>query len=217
MPSLPSQSWKMDCDELFKSLISLPKKERSLEVIINSIFQTYGGQLGKSNFIWGDSTPLNLKYVKEILLLFPQAKFIFLIRDGRDVVTSYKKGGIPDFGALSHPMEAAKHWNKSIEALDYLSRMNACVSTAKYENLVTTPEKTLSEIAKFLSTRLDEKMLLFHKKIPNLEFYRENYMKNLFLPLSDDFIGHDRQFYTEPDGVPVFRSLEKNLIRFGYL
>lgn len=45
-------------------------------------------QAGQGKKIWGEKTPMHLFHAESILSLFPDAKFIFLVRDGRAVVNS---------------------------------------------------------------------------------------------------------------------------------
>ena len=71
----------------------------------------YGIQLlrcGKTR--WGDKTPGYLIEIDRLRQVFPNAKFIHLIRDARDVSLSlWRKGW---FGP--HLRNAARHWSESV-------------------------------------------------------------------------------------------------------
>lgn len=212
-----SHTWDIRYEPLFEKLIAVDKSQRSLRLIIDSIYNEYGSQQGKTCFRWGDSTPLNSLYVNELLFLYPRASFIFLIRDGREVCASYRNGGKEAFGALSDPMQAAKHWNKSIKALDYLIKKNCQLFILKYEDLQREPEKSINSLTKLLGVSYNSSMLTYYENIPDTFFFNENHHQKLKLPIiSEPSEGWDKAFNTrEQDALlPILRP---GLERFGYL
>lgn len=68
-------------------------KDFSVKGIISCLFELYAQRDGKHQ--WGDKTPQHALYLQEIKATFPNAKFIHLIRDGRDVSESLKRLAIP--------------------------------------------------------------------------------------------------------------------------
>jgi hypothetical protein len=98
---------------------------------------------------WGDKTPSYLMVFKYINELFPDAKFINVVRDGRDVCASVM--GLPISGARN-VTSAALEWNERI--LQGLL-MEKClgsgrVLTIKYEDLVTKTDEVLHLVCSFL-------------------------------------------------------------------
>jgi hypothetical protein len=55
--------------------------------IINLVYQHHLQLVGKQRF--GDKTPYYIRIIPQLAALYPGAKFIHLIRDGRDVAISY--------------------------------------------------------------------------------------------------------------------------------
>ena len=55
---------------------------------IRAVFALYAARLGKPR--WGDKTPTYRRSIIEIARAVPEARFIHIIRDGRDVALSYR-------------------------------------------------------------------------------------------------------------------------------
>lgn len=202
---------------LFDDLVSLAKEERSLQRILNTVFKEYAAQSGKKEHMrWGDSTPLNAHYIREVQTAFPDAAFIFLMRDGREVVSSFKKGGSKAFGHLANPVNAAHHWNKSVTALDFLKRQGSQVLQIKYEELVANPADTLTMICRFLGVEFDSGMLQYHQNIPDTPFYHDAHHQKLKMPVSSP-VTEWRRALSEEEQKSVLRIIGRNLERFGYL
>lgn len=57
-------------------------------VLPNILDALYRRKLPQEVDRWGDKTPLYVQYIPEIQVIFPEAQFIHLIRDGRDAALS---------------------------------------------------------------------------------------------------------------------------------
>ena len=84
-----SNQWQLDFDDIQRSLLSLEYRHRNFANIVSLIYKDYGHLLSKSNFLWGDKTPSNTHYVRLLKQEFPNSKYIFLVRDPRDVILSH--------------------------------------------------------------------------------------------------------------------------------
>src|SRR6202000_521244 len=71
--------------ELRQEVQRLPRPR--LVDIINIVYHRHLRASGKQRF--GDNTPIYFKIVSQLIDLYPDAKFIHLIRDGRDVAISW--------------------------------------------------------------------------------------------------------------------------------
>jgi hypothetical protein len=102
------------------------------------------------NRIWIDATPAYTNVAPQLMVFFPTAKFIHIIRDGRAVVNSMLTSGFPgsDFNDFE---QASKAWvfyvNKGREAM---RTFPGRVHEIRNENLVANPEQELSSIYTFL-------------------------------------------------------------------
>ena len=113
--------------------------------------------------IWvGDKNPnysLNVSLLKD---LFPDSKYILLLRDFRDNVLSYKNVpfDLNNTGALAYRW---KYYNLS--AKRSLSKLAQPYLEIKYEDLVTNPEHCLNRICEHLGVTYIPEMLEFYKTI----------------------------------------------------
>ena len=122
--------------------------------------------------IFCEQTPKNLYYLEEILLFFPNAKVINLVRDQRDVLLSQKNKwkrrylgskAFPLFETFRsfinyHPILTAKVWNSSLSyTAKYLDHPN--IKLVYFEDLLANSENVVKDICKFLQIDFQNKML----------------------------------------------------------
>lgn len=106
---------------------------------------------------WCEKTPTNVLKLKQIDLFFKgKFKFIHIIRDGRDVVTS------------RHPTKPDCYWvdidrwlNDVQAGLEYTDSHN--VKTIKYENLILDFKSTMKSITDFIGLDFVSKVSEFYK------------------------------------------------------
>jgi hypothetical protein len=122
---------------------------------VNLFFSNFAAQQGKIR--WAEKTPNNVFCIRESLKFFPDAKFIHVIRDGRDVVLSLMEK------RNFNPLSAIFRWLAAVEAgLRY--RGNPRYYEVRYEDLVTDPESTLTDMMGFLDEEFDPDMMDYWKK-----------------------------------------------------
>lgn len=122
---------------------------------VRLILNYYREQLVPNHFRYGIK---NGKYVhdyREILRMFPSAKFIGLIRDGRAVFHSKKRAIASRNGRpmANDPKIAAKRWVKTTTLLRELELDHRGVLILNYETLIRETERTMVEIAEFLDVK----------------------------------------------------------------
>ncbi len=119
-----------------------------------------------------DKDPFVLKYAHYISTIFPNSKFVLLIRDARAVIHSVmtRKVTITGF-SLTDYRQNLKLWNKGIETMyEQCQQIGSkqCLMVY-YEQLVLQPKKTIENILKFLSIPWNDNVLhheeLIGKKI----------------------------------------------------
>ena len=213
LPTTGSHTWAMDGSEVIKELFHL--KDRSLQKVIDMIFRSYGIKMQSDFRIWGDTTPLNTFYLPEVFSLFPEAKYVFLLRDGRDVMSSYKKGGEAFLGDLANPVNGAAHWNHSIEKYEWLKKRTN-VLLVRYEELVSDPQSVLSGICSYLDVDFETQMLDFHQDEAQSYMYSEPQHANIKKPISTASIGNWVEQLTDEDQDAIM-AINKNLVKYGYL
>ena len=108
---------------------------------------------------WADCTPEHLLYVEQIKREIPDALFIHIIRDGRDVALSYAKQG------WSYPLPwdrqdrlgvAGLYWEWLVnKGREQGKRLGADYQEVRFEDLVARPQETLSRLGSFIDHDLD--------------------------------------------------------------
>ncbi len=116
-----------------------------------------------------EKTPRHVLQIPRIRRLVPGARFILMVRDGRDVAASVAKrhGGDFEYGF--------RRWvddNKKLHA--ELGKPD--VMLLRYEDLVVAPELQLERVCKFLGVKFRPQMLNYHEK-PHMWFGRKELRK----------------------------------------
>ena len=84
---------------------------RTYAGVLHAIFSQLAGHNGMVR--WGDEMPTHNSNMREMWQLFPDAQFIHVVRDGRDVALSIRK---ESFGP-KNACEAASDWSRAIESV----------------------------------------------------------------------------------------------------
>jgi len=108
---------------------------------------------------WAVYNPDNVLYIREIKREIPEALFVHIIRDGRDISLSLTKmGGLrPLWWDAKRPLFAtALYWQWTVRKGRHDGRMfPGDYIEVRYEDLVTQPQATLGTLAEFLNRDLD--------------------------------------------------------------
>lgn len=144
--------WKLDIDpESFFE--ELPR--RDYRAIVDALCMKRFAPLGKSS--WGDKTPHFILDLDRIVQIFPNSKYLYIVRDGRDVALSLLR---KPWGPVN-VVACADYWrrcNQETRALSSLRR-NGQLMEVRYEKLLDTPEATVGQIYQFLGESLHEDVM----------------------------------------------------------
>ena len=131
-------------------LIKLVKEATSHREFFDRFFQGYLRKRGKS--IWGEKTGSNAYCIKEFIKLYPRARIIHLIRDGRDAVVSLMRR------PYSSAYHCVSHWLYNVSAAIACRDMDEYLEV-RYENLVSDPQNVLKTICHHLGVEFDQRMV----------------------------------------------------------
>lgn len=137
---------------------------------IEASFRAYSDGSGRTR--WGDKTPRYVESIDLLASIFPTARFVHLIRDGRNVALSY--ADMP-FGP-STVGKAARLWARRVRAgMENGSALGPQrYRELKYEDLVADMEGCLPSLCDFLGLTFDPAMLNYpeaakHAVLPKAE------------------------------------------------
>jgi hypothetical protein len=125
---------------------------------LRAFYRLYAERFGKPR--WGDKTPPYLHRMQLIQRLLPEARFVHLIRDGRDVALSHQ--GLW-FGPTS-VRAAARWWTALIAAARAQVDDLRFYLEVRYEDLVREPEATLRRVCAFVELPWHPTVLDYHAR-----------------------------------------------------
>jgi sulfotransferase family protein len=127
---------------------------------IRAFYEAYAAEVGKPR--WGDKSPPYTWKALRIQRALPEAFFIHIIRDGRDVALSLSEVSWgPDDVSL-----AAEKWVTEVRRARKRARglARGTYMELRFEDLVADPEPLLRRIARFVDLPWDDAMLNYHRQ-----------------------------------------------------
>lgn len=125
---------------------------------LRAFYQLYAERFGKKR--WGDKTPLYVTSMELIQKLLPEARFIHLVRDGRDVAVSLRNLW---FGPKSLE-EKASRWVWTIKEARRQAQNMKHYLEVRYEDLILDTVNTLKRICGFIDFPWNPGMLNYHER-----------------------------------------------------
>ena len=135
---------------------------------IGSVYAVYAEEQGKTR--WGDKTPMYMQNLRLLERLFPDARFVHLIRDGRDAALSFlamPRGIVTE--TWMHPRTPAgfaAQWRTEVAAARRLGRrVGPRYFEVRYEDLVADVEGVLRRICEFAGLAYEPAMATYAGKV----------------------------------------------------
>ena len=140
----------IDRDEYWRRLCALPRF--SITSGLRVLFGMYADRAGKPLF--GEKTPADTHCMPQIEAYLPEARFIHIVRDPRDVVLSLRRTS-----AGRSVEETARIWASMVSAGRASAKHVSHYHEVRYESLVLDPEAELRKICRFLGIEYSGEML----------------------------------------------------------
>ena len=145
--NLPYNCWglKASASDIVKAY-----NPRSFQACVHAIWQEKAKESGKTRFASKDIESFD--FVDVIRSYDPDAKFIYLVRDPRDVVASWMKNPI----AYWTPYNAAINWIKNQEVcLDLIKTQGVSAHIIRYERLIENTENAMTGVLNAVGEKID--------------------------------------------------------------
>ena len=200
--------------DLVRSLHSLPSEERSLAALINAEYMYHAGLKGREPKRWGDKTPGNVFCAEAISEVFPEAKFIHLLRDGVDVVASWIK-----YDPYTADLEGAiEKWRCSARlARKFLDTHPEKGMEVRYEDLVRKPDQEMESVCRFLDHPFDSGRLEERDPLSTMDdVVGRDRHENIKKSISTDGIGKGRRQLSTAQKKVVKEQMGDTLQLMGY-
>lgn len=140
-------------DEFLRSLQDGPLSENEIYSLareyIDRIFQAHCHNANKP--FWVNKTPRLLLCLRLLTKLYPNARCVHIVRDGRDVAASFRTlaWGPKDAG------QGARRWRNRMEASKDFDPSQLKYRELRYEDLIQSPANSLKDIFEFLGMTAD--------------------------------------------------------------
>ena len=127
---------------------------------VRRIFSYYAARQGKPRY--GDKMPAYVLRMPALAELFPEARFVHIIRDGRDVALSTM--AIP--GRREDAVRLGLEWRRRVEEGRRAGHRlgPARYREVRYEGLVDDPEVNVASLCEFLDLAYEPDMLRFFER-----------------------------------------------------
>ncbi len=161
--------------------------------------------VSRSKLAWVEKSPVHLHYIDEIRGFAPDAIFIHMLRDGREVVASLlalcasdPKRWVPQMFSEMRPRDvshapdewaiadaAVSRWNRDV-GLTRFYRSKPSNIEVVYDELLAQPRAVLERVCHDLSVGFHERMLDHEASAPEVVGQRRGlgHMQRVFEPLS---------------------------------
>lgn len=179
-----NQFWNLDIKSVRNGLEKVKKNKRSLKYLIYYLYKSQSIKANNESKILGDKSPILSLHLDWITTLYPNAKYIHLIRDPYDVTYSRMIN-------FNESIEQASYrwlWTEN-EFKKYKSRINFV--EIEYAQLTRNSEKILGMIANFLQVNLKsikdknlihlgDDSLTWHRQLHNVIVHKSNQKEEVF-------------------------------------
>lgn len=154
--------WNLDLQKIREQIFLIPEPSRNFMLLCKILYLNYPSIFKHDGVsLIGDKNPIYTLFIKDLLELFPTAKFIHLVRDYRANIVSNKEAfSLKDIATLAH---AWKYHNKKVESArnTYSERF----LLVRYEDLSMDPANEMKNICGFLGIAFNPVVFDFHKAI----------------------------------------------------
>jgi hypothetical protein len=203
--------WELPPDRLREALSRA--KPATYPDAARTLYALYAEGRGKARY--GDKTPkhvLNLPYLADA---FPEARFIHLLRDGRDVTCSFIARRIGPRDAV----EGAIRWKRTVARgrRDGARLPRGRYLEVRYEDFVADPEGNLRRICELIDLPWDGSMLEYREGLDRMlpEGHLRDLHENVYRPPTEGLRDWRREMM--PEEVAVFEALAGDLLsELGY-
>ena len=190
--------------------------------LIELFFTRYAARQGKVR--WAEKTPANVRQLAYLFRNFPNAKFVHVIRDGRDVICSLRTHpkyrvieGQPIPTKIRRPLTTCiRHWLRDTAA-GMAWRRHPNYFELRYEDLVGRPEPTLKRLCAFIGEPWCPELLEYHQRQSSRQNPLHFFVSaNAIQPISTKAVGRWRDELTVLELQTFYRLGARRLVELGY-
>jgi hypothetical protein len=161
------QRWGMPADEIRRALLGPPgapgapgAPAGSFPDAVRRVYRRWAERQSKPRY--GDKTPMHVLHQRHLSRMFPEARFVHIVRDGRDVAMSYLDAA---WGPATIE-DAAVEWRRRVSAGRRSGRRlgPGRYMEVHYEDLVADPEPVVRRLCEFVDLPWDDRLLRYQER-----------------------------------------------------
>lgn len=146
--------WKANDESCVPLPVDWREQGRTPAAIFDEILNWFAGKAGKE--IWCEKTPMHALHIAAIAEALPTARFIHIIRDGRDCAASFRRRwGYNARVSIQRWKETIRSARRQATGLD-----NSRYLEVRFEEMTSRPEEVLRQICDFLEVCFEEGVLV---------------------------------------------------------
>jgi protein-tyrosine sulfotransferase len=180
----------IDAGAAFALLSRIPGDLREIANFWHAFHAIYATHVNKpAETRWGDKTPANVDGLAEIIRIFPQARFIFMVRDVFD--SAYSHGSMSVHGRTDNYLGGARRWvDANARITTFCQQYAPQAIIVMYEELARFPEREMQRVLSHLDVPASTANAL--NAIEAQDIAAQPYLRNVLHDVSGDFIGKGR-------------------------
>ena len=175
--------WKLDRSRLMADILNAAPK--SYTDLCDAIYAHHAKGAGKLDLSYlGDKNNFHVSHIDALSNLYPDALFIHIVRDGRDVATSYMSMEKIETQSQYRPNLPSDIEKIALDWKTNLDRVRSSFSVLsdhktfeiRYEDLVGDTKNSLSRLCRFLGLEYEPGMLSFYEENQSNALEPEEFM-----------------------------------------
>lgn len=141
-------------EDEFEAMLDASLTRREL---IERYMEAYAARRKPEATRWFEKSPQNVYGIQLIHGLFPEARFLHIVRHPLDVVSSLKLGKVMKVPSI---VGAANYWMEAVSAIRSFSESRPdVVWEVRYEDFTAEPHRQLKDLLTFLDEPFDDRIL----------------------------------------------------------
>jgi len=164
------ETWNLTLEDVLDSLVN--SRPEGYAEACDSVYWGFTRKFKPLASRWGDKNNFHCTKVSLLRSLFPDAQFLQIIRDPRDVACSYREVMSLQTESPYRPRlpvecgRIAEEWVYNVSSIESAAKDLPCEQylVVKYEDLVDSPTRTLHEVCAWLEVDFEAQILSFNEQ-----------------------------------------------------
>jgi len=219
------ETWNLPKDKVRACIAA--RNPSSYSELVGAVYTCHAAAQGKPGCRWGDKNNFHLNHILEIKALFPEARFVHIVRDPRDIACSYRELNRRRIDSPYQPKLAddvadiAAQWGRNIRIIrrSFESFQWCGVLEIGFEKLVLEAVRALKNVCGFLNEEYDPAMLGYHEVNQRCSLEPKEFLlwkERTLEPPRADRIGRFRQELSEREIRAVLREAGAEMALYNY-